>query len=118
MSNKGEAGRKQNIEADRVAGKLDGGGLGTKRICPNCTTKFYDFGKSSACCPKCQTIIDVLAVATKPSAFRGKASESYSAPAGELEPSQDSSVNVDAEVDENTTEINVEDAEEGGQEDE
>lgn len=28
-------------------------GLGTKRNCPKCDTKFYDLGKTPAQCPKC-----------------------------------------------------------------
>ena len=27
--------------------------LGTKRTCPACTAKFYDFGKQELSCPKC-----------------------------------------------------------------
>jgi uncharacterized protein (TIGR02300 family) len=29
--------------------------LGTKRVCVNCSTRFYDLGKSPAICPKCST---------------------------------------------------------------
>ncbi len=32
--------------------------LGTKRTCPTCGTKFYDFGKESMRCPKCQKEYD------------------------------------------------------------
>ncbi len=27
--------------------------LGTKRVCPKCTAKFYDFSRSRIECPKC-----------------------------------------------------------------
>lgn len=29
--------------------------LGTKRTCPKCSTKFYDFNKDELDCPKCDT---------------------------------------------------------------
>ena len=29
--------------------------LGTKRSCPKCATKVYDFGKEDLSCPKCDT---------------------------------------------------------------
>lgn len=29
--------------------------LGTKRSCPKCSTKFYDFNKDELACPKCET---------------------------------------------------------------
>ncbi len=32
--------------------------LGTKQICPNCQTKFYDLGRRPAVCPKCGTSFD------------------------------------------------------------
>ncbi len=32
--------------------------LGTKRQCPKCSTKFYDFNKEEIECPKCGTEID------------------------------------------------------------
>jgi uncharacterized protein (TIGR02300 family) len=37
--------------------------LGTKRQCPKCTTKFYDFGKTELTCPKCKTEFDVKTLA-------------------------------------------------------
>jgi uncharacterized protein (TIGR02300 family) len=32
--------------------------LGTKQVCPNCQTKFYDLGRRPAVCPKCGTQFD------------------------------------------------------------
>jgi uncharacterized protein (TIGR02300 family) len=32
--------------------------LGTKRTCPKCAAKFYDFAKAEIQCPKCRTGID------------------------------------------------------------
>lgn len=32
--------------------------LGTKRTCPKCTAKFYDFQKPEIQCPKCGTEVD------------------------------------------------------------
>ena len=31
---------------------------GSKRICPNCGTKYYDFDKTPPVCPKCGTAYD------------------------------------------------------------
>lgn len=33
--------------------------LGTKRTCPRCATKFYDFNKEEVACPKCDTKVDL-----------------------------------------------------------
>lgn len=35
------------------------GGLGTKRQCPKCSSKFYDFSKPEIFCPKCGHEIDL-----------------------------------------------------------
>jgi len=35
--------------------------LGTKRLCGNCGTKFYDLSKSPIVCPKCATVFQVAA---------------------------------------------------------
>jgi len=32
--------------------------LGTKRTCPKCSTRFYDFAKTEITCPKCEAEID------------------------------------------------------------
>lgn len=32
--------------------------LGTKRNCPSCGTKFYDFGKTEIVCPKCASTLN------------------------------------------------------------
>ena len=37
--------------------------LGTKRICPNCGTKYYDLNRSPIVCPKCGTVFMVTAAA-------------------------------------------------------
>jgi uncharacterized protein (TIGR02300 family) len=39
--------------------------LGTKRLCGNCSAKFYDLGKSPIVCPKCSTVLE-LAATTRP----------------------------------------------------
>jgi len=31
---------------------------GTKRICPNCGTRYYDMRKDPATCPSCNTVFD------------------------------------------------------------
>jgi uncharacterized protein (TIGR02300 family) len=33
--------------------------LGTKRVCPNCGTKYYDLNHDPIVCPKCSTIFEV-----------------------------------------------------------
>lgn len=35
--------------------KTDQVSLGTKRACPKCSTKFYDFNKEELVCPKCDS---------------------------------------------------------------
>ena len=35
--------------------------LGTKRICPNCGSKYYDLNRSPILCPKCGTRFEVAA---------------------------------------------------------
>lgn len=36
-------------------------GLGTKRLCPHCGAKFYDLEKDPIVCPKCQSVVEVMA---------------------------------------------------------
>jgi uncharacterized protein (TIGR02300 family) len=41
--------------------------LGTKRICGNCNSKFYDLHKRPIVCPTCQTVFELpIAVPEKP----------------------------------------------------
>jgi len=35
--------------------------LGTKRLCGNCSAKFYDLNKSPIVCPKCSTVLELAA---------------------------------------------------------
>ena len=35
--------------------------LGTKRLCGNCSAKFYDLNKSPIICPKCSTVLELAA---------------------------------------------------------
>ncbi|MPZ55730.1 MAG: TIGR02300 family protein [Rhizobiales bacterium] len=39
--------------------------LGTKRLCANCGAKFYDLSKDPITCPKCGTVFQVAAIATR-----------------------------------------------------
>ncbi len=34
--------------------------LGTKRVCLNCSTKFYDLGRMPAPCPNCGTMFEIV----------------------------------------------------------
>src|SRR5262245_33905302 len=36
--------------------------LGTKRLCGNCSAKFYDLNKDPIVCPKCHTVMELAAV--------------------------------------------------------
>ena len=40
--------------------------LGSKRQCPKCATKFYDFGKEEIVCPKCRTELDPASLSAPP----------------------------------------------------
>jgi uncharacterized protein (TIGR02300 family) len=39
--------------------------LGTKRLCGSCAAKFYDLNKSPIVCPKCNTVFEVAALASR-----------------------------------------------------
>ena len=40
--------------------------LGTKRLCANCSAKFYDLNKTPITCPKCHTVMEIAAATTRP----------------------------------------------------
>lgn len=40
-------------------------GLGTKRLCPHCGAKFYDLAKDPIVCPKCDSVVEVMAPVTR-----------------------------------------------------
>ena len=40
--------------------------LGTKRLCANCSAKFYDLNKTPITCPKCHTVMEIAAVTSRP----------------------------------------------------
>lgn len=63
--------------------------LGTKRACPKCGTKFYDFGKMDLVCPKCDAKFSAeelssvrLAPAPKKAAPKPAAAEGDGLPPG------------------------------------
>jgi uncharacterized protein (TIGR02300 family) len=76
---------------------------GTKRICPNCGTRYYDLLHDPITCPKCQTMFD-------PEAFR-KARRARPAPPVEKELEPVRADDIDPELDAEETEP-VEDDEE------
>jgi uncharacterized protein (TIGR02300 family) len=39
--------------------------LGTKRLCTNCSAKFYDLNKDPIVCPKCHTVMELATVAAR-----------------------------------------------------
>jgi uncharacterized protein (TIGR02300 family) len=40
--------------------------LGTKRLCPNCSAKFYDLSKTPIVCPKCSTVLEIAVPRSRP----------------------------------------------------
>jgi uncharacterized protein (TIGR02300 family) len=40
--------------------------LGTKRLCPNCSAKFYDLSKTPIVCPKCSTVLEIAMPRSRP----------------------------------------------------
>jgi uncharacterized protein (TIGR02300 family) len=56
--------------------------LGTKRICGECGAKFYDLNKDPIVCPKCQTVMQLVAARPRaePVAARAMAEEEGAAP--------------------------------------
>ena len=39
--------------------------LGTKRLCANCSARYYDLNKTSITCPKCGAPFEVVATTTR-----------------------------------------------------
>ncbi len=39
--------------------------LGTKRLCANCSAKFYDLNKSPIVCPKCNAVLEIASYAQR-----------------------------------------------------
>ena len=68
---------------------------GTKRICPSCGTRYYDFGKAlgEIACPRCGTNFD-------PEAFLKTRRARIATPEKELEPVAAEEVDADLETDE------------------
>ena len=40
--------------------------LGTKRVCGNCSAKFYDLSKTPIVCPKCHTTLELTTAPVRP----------------------------------------------------
>lgn len=61
--------------------------LGSKRLCGNCGTKFYDLSKDPIVCPKCSTVLTLApAHRSRAEASRAKAEEEVVTPeVGEAE---------------------------------
>jgi len=60
--------------------------LGTKRLCANCSAKFYDLNKEPIVCPKCNTVYVVAPVVTRgrPDAAAAAARPAAAAPVEEV----------------------------------
>ena len=98
--------------------------LGTKQICPNCQTKFYDLNKRPAHCPKCATDFD------PEDALRSRRSRTRVTPADvaddevkvapvhdeaeDQEEEEEATPEIDAAAEETVIEADDDDAAEGG----
>jgi uncharacterized protein (TIGR02300 family) len=76
--------------------------LGTKRVCPNCGTKYYDLNKDPIVCPHCGTVFEVAAPPAR-------------APERKVEPQPKEPVEA-TEVEREADVISLEEVEEGGAE--
>jgi uncharacterized protein (TIGR02300 family) len=47
--------------------------LGTKRLCTNCSAKFYDLNKSPIVCPKCSTVLEIAVPRSRPEPVAARA---------------------------------------------
>src|SRR5215467_5976581 len=59
--------------------------LGTKRLCANCAAKFYDLSKDPIVCPKCHTVMELVAVNARARPEPAAAPHAAAAPAPEEE---------------------------------
>jgi len=59
--------------------------LGTKRLCGNCSAKFYDLNKDPIVCPKCHTVMELVAVNARARPETAPAPQAAAAPAPEEE---------------------------------
>jgi uncharacterized protein (TIGR02300 family) len=50
------------VQGTRTVAKPE---LGTKRLCGNCAAKFYDLGKDPIVCPKCHTVLQLVALTSR-----------------------------------------------------
>jgi len=68
--------------------------LGTKRVCPNCGTKYYDLNKDPIVCPKCGTVFEVVVTRARATPVKAPppipvAEEEVAPEAAELVPLED-----------------------------
>jgi uncharacterized protein (TIGR02300 family) len=47
--------------------------LGTKRLCGNCSAKFYDLNKTPIVCPKCHTVVELAIPRSRPEPVAARA---------------------------------------------
>jgi len=88
--------------------------LGTKRLCGNCAAKFYDLGKDPIVCPKCHTVLQVVATRGRPEPVRAQAAADEETQAPETQEAEFVSLEeADAETEGKKT---AEGAAEGGEE--
>jgi uncharacterized protein (TIGR02300 family) len=91
--------------------------LGTKRICPNCGTRYYDLHRDPITCPKCNAAFD------PESLLKTRRAKAPVAPEVPIEPMADEEIDADiatepAEAEEEGEEVVVEGGEEAEGEEE
>jgi uncharacterized protein (TIGR02300 family) len=84
--------------------------LGTKRLCPNCGTKYYDLNREPIVCPNCGTVFVVAAVPTR--AAERKPEPAPKAPVEPVEVEREENVISLEEVDEGEPDVVPEEADE------
>jgi uncharacterized protein (TIGR02300 family) len=95
--------------------------LGTKRVCPNCGTKYYDLNKTPPFCPKCGTEFVVITAKTRPQGATPKKEEpkeeaEEATPAVEtisLEEADEEAVGGKSDKDEETADLEAADSTNG-----
>jgi uncharacterized protein (TIGR02300 family) len=59
--------------------------LGTKRLCPHCGAKFYDLSKTPIVCPKCGSVVEIMAASPRGRSDAGARAPLAPAPSQEVE---------------------------------
>jgi len=91
--------------------------LGTKQICPNCETRYFDLGQTPPTCPKCATVQDTTKTKAKTKVIvEPEPIEEKAAPAVEEDIDLEIEVEDDLESDDDDDDL-IEDASDLGGDD-